>query len=51
MALSGNFAQQVKADADIVRIIGEHLRLRKSRWRKGRLLHKLDSDFEAAMGM
>jgi len=31
MALSSNFVQQVKADADIVRIIAEHLRLRKSR--------------------
>jgi len=36
MALSSNFAQRVKADADIVRIIGEHLRLRKSRSWKGR---------------
>jgi hypothetical protein len=36
MALSSNFVQQVKADTDIVRIIGEHLRLRKSRSWKGR---------------
>ncbi len=28
VALSSNFAQQLKADADIVRIIGEHLWLR-----------------------
>ncbi len=35
IALSSNFAQQMKTDADIVRIIGEHLRLRKSRWWKG----------------
>jgi predicted RNase H-like HicB family nuclease len=36
MALSSNFVQQVKADTDIVLIIGEHLRLRKSRSWKGR---------------
>lgn len=30
MALSSNFIQQVKAGADVVRIIEEHLRLRKS---------------------
>jgi predicted RNase H-like HicB family nuclease len=36
MALSSNFAQRVKADADIVRIIGEHLRRRKSPSWKGR---------------
>jgi len=32
MACSSNFAQQVKAGAEIVRIVGEHLRPRKSRW-------------------
>ncbi len=36
MALSSNFAQEAEADADIVRIIGEHLRRRKSRWWKER---------------